>query len=74
MPTPPQPKTTTELPGVTFRPHFFQPTFQKHAGALCGGFQLHVTDRDTYCSYRTGIAVIKVLRRLFPDGGVVGLC
>lgn len=56
-----------DLPGVAFRPHFFQPTFQKHAGARCGGFQLHVTDRETYCSYRTGIAVVKVLRRLFHE-------
>ncbi|NOT59315.1 MAG: DUF1343 domain-containing protein, partial [Acidobacteria bacterium] len=31
------------LPGVSFRPHSFQPTFQKHAGALCHGVQLHVT-------------------------------
>ena len=25
------------LPGVRFRPLYFEPTFQKHAGALCGG-------------------------------------
>ena len=25
------------LPGVYFRPHSFQPTFQKHAGRLCHG-------------------------------------
>src|SRR5206468_5904983 len=31
------------LPGVAFRPAWFQPTFQKHAGARCAGMQLHVT-------------------------------
>jgi uncharacterized protein YbbC (DUF1343 family) len=33
------------LPGVRFRPAFFTPTFQKHAGLLCSGVQVHVTDR-----------------------------
>ena len=33
------------LPGVHFRPAFFEPTFQKHARQTCGGCQLHVTDR-----------------------------
>ena len=33
------------LPGVHFRPVFFEPTFQKHAKQTCGGCQLHVTDR-----------------------------
>src|SRR5439155_25106667 len=32
------------LPGVAFRPAWFQPTFQKHAGQRCGGLQLHVLD------------------------------
>ena len=34
------------LPGVHFRPAFFEPTFQKHARQTCGGCQLHVTDRE----------------------------
>jgi uncharacterized protein YbbC (DUF1343 family) len=33
------------LPGVHFRPARFQPTFHKWAGRLCGGVQVHVTDR-----------------------------
>src|SRR6185369_4463825 len=38
------------IPGVRFRPCFFQPTFQKHAGTLCAGVQLHVTDRSSFPS------------------------
>ncbi|OGR01182.1 MAG: hypothetical protein A2284_08220 [Deltaproteobacteria bacterium RIFOXYA12_FULL_61_11] len=34
-----------ELPGVVFREAWFRPTFDKHAGTLCAGVQLHVTDR-----------------------------
>ena len=33
------------LPGVHFRPAFFEPTFQKHAKRSCGGCQIHVLDR-----------------------------
>ena len=33
------------LPGVTFRACSFEPTFQKHAGKVCGGVQVHVTQR-----------------------------
>ncbi len=35
------------LPGVHFRPAFFEPTFQKHARQTCGGCQMHVLDRRT---------------------------
>jgi len=50
------------LPGVRFRPAWFRPTFQKHAGAECGGVQLHVTDRRAYRPVRTGLAVLAALR------------
>ena len=56
------------LPGVYFRPHSFQPTFQKHAGALCHGVQLHVTDRESFKPVITGIAFIKLMRDLYPAG------
>src|SRR5205823_13108377 len=49
-------------PGVAFRPAWFQPTFQKHAGQLCGGLQLHVTDRTAFHPVRTGLAVLAALR------------
>jgi uncharacterized protein YbbC (DUF1343 family) len=54
------------LPGVTFRPARFRPTFQKHAGRVCGGVQLHVTDRERFRPYLTGLAIVAVARRLAP--------
>ncbi|HSE43126.1 MAG TPA: DUF1343 domain-containing protein, partial [Acidobacteriota bacterium] len=36
------------LPRVKFRPLYFQPTFNKYAGELCGGAQIHVTNADEY--------------------------
>ena len=47
------------LPGVRFRASNFLPTFQKHAGAVCGGVQIHVTDRQTFKPVLTGVAVVK---------------
>ena len=54
------------LPGVTFRPARFRPTFQKHAGRLCGGVQLHVTDVDRFRPFLTGLALVAVARRQAP--------
>jgi uncharacterized protein YbbC (DUF1343 family) len=55
------------LPGVRFRPHFFLPTFQKHAGRVCGGAELHVTNRGELEPYRTGLWIVKVARDMNPE-------
>lgn len=55
------------LPGVRFRPHYFMPTFQKHAGKVCGGAELHVTNRDVLEPYRTGLWIVKVARDMNPE-------
>ncbi len=52
------------LPGVAFRPISFRPTFHKHAGTTCGGVFLHVTNRETFRPFRTGIAFLRAARRL----------
>lgn len=59
--------TARALPGVVFRPLSFEPTFQKHAGRLCGGVQVHVTDRDNFESVLTYTAAIAAIARLWPD-------
>lgn len=53
------------LSGVIFRPVKFLPTFQKHAGNVCGGVFLHVTDRKTFEPVITGIALIKTIYDLY---------
>jgi uncharacterized protein YbbC (DUF1343 family) len=57
---------TARLPGVRFRPARFMPTFHKWAGRLCGGVQIHVTDRDRFKPFLTGLALIAAARRLAP--------
>jgi uncharacterized protein YbbC (DUF1343 family) len=51
------------LPGVRFRPLFFTPTFQKHAGRLCGGVQVHVVDRRRFLAYLTYLLLLHHARR-----------
>lgn len=55
------------LPGVHFREAAFEPTFQKHAGNVCRGAQIHVTDRDTFLPWQTGMEIIRLARREHPD-------
>jgi uncharacterized protein YbbC (DUF1343 family) len=54
------------LPGVVLREAFFEPTFHKWAGELCRGFQLHVTDRLNFKPYSTTLALLGVIRELYP--------
>lgn len=54
------------LPGVHFRPAYFEPTFQKHAGVLCGGCQLHVTDRRAFRSVDAAAALLCAFRDALP--------
>lgn len=56
-----------ELPGARFRPLVFIPTFEKHAGAPCGGVQIHVGDRRAFRPYLTGVAFLRAIRALWPD-------
>ena len=55
------------LSGVRFRPLYFQPVFNKWAGELCGGIQLHVTDRELFDPFLTYIAIIRAASQLYPD-------
>jgi uncharacterized protein YbbC (DUF1343 family) len=50
------------LSGVVFRPAWFEPTFQKHAGQRAAGFQMHVTDRHSFAPVRTSLPVLAAFR------------
>jgi uncharacterized protein YbbC (DUF1343 family) len=55
------------LPGVYFREAYFQPTFHKFQGQLCGGSQFHVTDRETFLPYRSAVEMLNLVRREYPE-------
>ncbi len=44
----------SNLKGFAIRPITFLPTFQKHANTVCGGFQVHITDRKSFQPWRVG--------------------
>jgi uncharacterized protein YbbC (DUF1343 family) len=54
------------LPGVHFRPVWFRPVAGKHAGATCGGVQVHVADREAFRPVATGVHLVETARRLWP--------
>ncbi|HEX8784447.1 MAG TPA: DUF1343 domain-containing protein, partial [Steroidobacteraceae bacterium] len=60
------------LEGCVLRPCWFEPTFNKHAGLLCTGLQVHVEDsahydHSAFRPWRLVALVFKALRRLRPD-------
>ncbi len=57
--------------GCRLRACWFEPTFQKHTGALCAGVQIHVDDpaydHDAFRPWRLVALAFKALRKLQPD-------
>lgn len=56
--------------GVTLRECYFEPTFHKHVGKLCHGFQFH-TDSSSYKHelfkpFRLTALMLKVIREMHP--------
>ncbi len=56
-----------DLPGVRFRPLCYRPTFHKYVGQTCGGVQIHVTDREKFLPFLTGIHLVCSAARLWPE-------
>jgi uncharacterized protein YbbC (DUF1343 family) len=58
------------LRGCHLRPCWFEPTFQKHAGQLCAGLQIHVEGRayahEVFQPWRLLALAFKALRSLQP--------
>lgn len=55
------------LPGMRARPITFRPTFQKHAGLVCGGVQVHVTDVMGFRPFATYLALVALAHAQSPD-------
>ncbi len=57
--------------GCRLRECWFEPTFNKHAGKLCGGIQIHVEDaaydHENFRPWRLIALALKSLRLLKPD-------
>ena len=55
------------LHGVKFREIWFTPTFSKFQGKLCGGCQMHVTDRNAFQPLATTLNILSVVKKLYGD-------
>ena len=54
------------LPGVSFVPIRFTPTYSIHKGKLCGGVYILLTDRDRCPVVDVGLQIAETLYRLYP--------
>lgn len=55
-------------PGVTLRPLTFRPSFQKHAGKVIGGVQVHVRERGSVRSYALYLRMLAAARAQLGEG------
>lgn len=56
-----------QLPGIILREAYFQPTFNKWQGRLCGGLQIHVKSPALFKPYSTTIALLQDVTALYPE-------
>src|SRR6185436_17858759 len=56
-----------ELPGVSFVPIRFTPTYSVHKSTNCGGVYIMLNDRDRCNVVDVGLQMAKTLYRLYPN-------
>lgn len=54
------------LAGLVLRPAQFTPSFDKWNGQSCLGFQIHVTDTETFRPYRSSLNLIRAVLSTHP--------
>lgn len=55
-----------KLPGVYYRPIYFQPTYHKGMGEVCGGVHIHVVDAR---KFPAALAGLELLEAIFQQSG-----
>jgi len=53
--------------GVIFRPTFVKPYYGRYKGQVCGGVQLHISNREQYEPYLVGLQILAVHQELYPE-------
>jgi len=57
----------SKLQGFELRPITFLPTFQKQADKVCGGFQVHITNKSSFKPWRIGQFMMRELYSYLGD-------
>jgi uncharacterized protein YbbC (DUF1343 family) len=55
------------IPGIMLREAYFQPTFNKWQGQLCGGLQMHISAPRLFKPYTTTLALLQDVMALYPE-------
>jgi uncharacterized protein YbbC (DUF1343 family) len=61
-----------QLPGVFFRPLYYQPYYGPYANKTCGGVQIHLTDRNRAALTPIQFHIMDAVRRLYPTVKLFG--
>lgn len=59
-----------KIPGTAFRIHNFIPTFNKFAGELCNGIQIHITESTKYQPVATAMEIFDAVIETTSDGSL----
>jgi uncharacterized protein YbbC (DUF1343 family) len=55
------------IEGAVLRPLTFHPMFQKHAGRVCGGVQVHVQDEERFAPYAAYVRILAAIASAHRD-------
>jgi uncharacterized protein YbbC (DUF1343 family) len=58
------------IPGCVFREHSFIPTFNKFAGLICNGLQIHITDASAFYPVLTAYEIFAAIIETTPPGSL----
>ena len=58
------------LPACVFRVHNFIPTFNKYAGELCQGLQIHITGVEVYLPVVVALEIADAVIETSPEGSL----
>jgi uncharacterized protein YbbC (DUF1343 family) len=56
-----------KIPGAILREVAFEPTSSKWKGQICKGFQIHVTDHESYRPYQTSLKLLQAILLIHKD-------
>jgi uncharacterized protein YbbC (DUF1343 family) len=58
------------IPGCIFRVHSFIPTFNKFAGVICNGLQIHITDPSVFYPVAAAYEIYDAIFETTPPGSM----
>ncbi len=56
-----------QITGAVLRPVSFQPTSGKWQGEVCNGFQIHVTNKESYSPYHVSLVILQLIIKYHGD-------